>query len=86
MEVELTKISQKGQVVIPQDIRKKLGIKTGTRFAVFGEKDTVIFKKVEMPSIEDFKKLTEKTSRIAKKRGITKKDIEEAIREVRSKK
>ncbi|MBN2014436.1 MAG: AbrB/MazE/SpoVT family DNA-binding domain-containing protein [Candidatus Altiarchaeota archaeon] len=81
MNIELTKISQKGQVVIPQQIRKKLGIKKGTRFAVFGEDDTVILKKVDMPTTEEFKKLTQKTAR----KDITDEDIEDAIRETRSK-
>jgi len=86
MDVELTKVSQKGQVVIPQEIRERLGIKTGTRLAVFGENDTVVLKKLQMPSLEEFKRLTKMTSEIARKRGITETDIEEAIRDVRSRK
>ncbi len=37
--VSTTKLSSKGQVVIPEDIRKKLNLKTGTRFVVVGDKD-----------------------------------------------
>ena len=86
MDIELTKISPKGQVVVPQTVRKALGIKPGTRFAVYGQKDTIVFKKVEMPSVEDFRQLTKETSKIARKRGITRKDVNEAIKEVRSRK
>ena len=86
MYVELTKVSGKGQVVIPQSIRESLKIKAGARFAVFGQDDTIVFKKVDLPTIADFKRLTEETSKIAKRKGIKKSDVEKAIREVRFKK
>lgn len=37
-----TTVSSKGQVVIPAELREKLGIKTGTRIAVRAEKDHLI--------------------------------------------
>jgi AbrB family looped-hinge helix DNA binding protein len=80
MNVELTKISGKGQIVIPQKIRKKLGIKEGMRFAVYGEDDTVVLKKVAVPTIEEFRKLTKETARPQ----ITDKDIADAIQEIRN--
>jgi len=39
-----TKMSSKGQVVIPEEIRKRFGLKSGSQFVVVGEKDTVILK------------------------------------------
>ena len=86
MGIEFTKLSSKGQVVIPSDIRKKMGLKEGAPFAVVTSKDTILLKKIKMPTLEDFEKLTAKTAEIARRRAITKKDVEEAIREVRSKK
>lgn len=87
MDVELTKVSQKGQVVIPQDIRKKLGIKTGTRLAVFGARDTVILKKIYIPSLEEeFLKVAEETIAIAKKRGVTDDDVQKEIEAYRAEK
>ncbi|OYT53059.1 MAG: AbrB family transcriptional regulator [Candidatus Altiarchaeales archaeon ex4484_2] len=83
MNVELTRISGKGQLVIPQEIRKQLKIKKGTRFAVYGQDDTVILKKIQLPTLEDFNQLTRKTSEIARKKGITKKDIDKAIQETK---
>ncbi|MCG2790996.1 MAG: AbrB/MazE/SpoVT family DNA-binding domain-containing protein [Actinomycetia bacterium] len=32
---KLVKLSKKGQVVIPQEIREKMGIKTGERLVIF---------------------------------------------------
>ena len=37
-----TTVSSKGQVVIPAELREKLGIETGTRIAVRVEKDHLI--------------------------------------------
>ena len=37
-----TKMSSKGQVVIPEDIRKRLKLKAGSQFIVVGENDVVI--------------------------------------------
>lgn len=36
--IETTKMSSKGQVVIPENIRKGLGLKTGSQFVVVSDK------------------------------------------------
>jgi AbrB family looped-hinge helix DNA binding protein len=51
-EPQVTTISEKGQIVIPQSIRKELGIKPKTKFLVYGKGDTVIMKKLELPDIK----------------------------------
>ena len=51
-EPEVTTMSEKGQVVIPQSIRKELGIKPKTKFLVFGRGDTVIMKRLELPDVK----------------------------------
>ncbi len=48
----LTKVSSKGQVVIPEKIRKNLQIKEGDIFATTTESDLIIFKKIENPMTE----------------------------------
>jgi len=52
-EPEVTTISEKGQVVIPQTLRSKLGLKPKTKLLVYGYKDTVIMKRLELPDIKD---------------------------------
>ena len=49
-----TRMSSKGQVVIPEDVRERIGLKTGDRFVVVGESDVVILKAISPPSIRDF--------------------------------
>jgi len=57
-EVEFTKASSKGQIVIPARIRKKFAIKEGSVLAVAARDDVIVLKKVEPGlSAEDLKSL-----------------------------
>lgn len=51
-EPEVTTISEKGQVVIPQSIRRELGINPKNKFLVYGRGDTIIMKKLELPDLK----------------------------------
>jgi len=82
-ELATTKMSSKGQVVIPEDIRKKLGLKAGSQFVVVGEKDTVILKAISPPSMEDFDRLIAKARKQAAKAGLKRSDIAAAILKAR---
>ena len=84
--VATTKMSSKGQVVIPEDIRKRLNLQTGAQFVVVGEKDVVILKSITPPSIEEFDSLIADARKKGKQAGLKKADIEEAIQKVRGKK
>lgn len=48
-QMEIAKISSKGQLVIPQDIRKRLNIKTGNLFAIASANDILVLKKLKSP-------------------------------------
>lgn len=50
--LEIAKVSSKGQLVIPQDIRIKLGIKEGNLFAVASVDNLLVLKKIESPVSE----------------------------------
>ena len=79
-----TKMSSKGQVVIPEGIRKRLGLKAGAQFVVVGDKDVVILKAISPPSMEDFDALISEARRQARKTGMKRSDITAAITKVRS--
>ncbi len=84
--VEVTKLSSKGQVVLPQAIREKLHLSEGVKFVVLGEGDTIILKKIEMPTLERAKRLVKKSRAYAKKVGLKKSDIKASVRHARSSK
>lgn len=85
-DIATTRLSSKGQVVIPGDIRKKLNLKEGTRFIVLGEKDTMILKKIAPPSMKEFDRLLKKARKAAKEAGLRPPDINALIQEARSEK
>lgn len=46
--IDVTKVSDKGQVVIPKEIRDKLDLKVGTKLIVVAYEDAVVLQKVEL--------------------------------------
>ena len=74
-EVQITTTSPKGQVVIPQEIRENMRIESGTKFAVYGRGDTIIFKRVDLPTAKDFEKLAKFGRTFAIRKRIKEKDV-----------
>ena len=81
--IEITSISSRGQVVIPQSLRDKLRIREGEKFVVIGEDNTIVLRKLEMPSFKGFDKLLAKTREFAKKNELKANDVEQAIKKAR---
>jgi len=84
--ISTTKMSSKGQVVIPEAIRKKLGLKSGAQFVVTGNKDIVILKSISPPSLDEFDDLIAEARKQARKAGMKRADIKAALARVRNKK
>jgi AbrB family looped-hinge helix DNA binding protein len=81
-----TKMSSKGQIVIPEDIRRRLGLKTGAQFIVVGKNDVVILKSIAQPSMAEFDQLISDARKQARKVGMKKSDIASIIQKVRKQK
>jgi AbrB family looped-hinge helix DNA binding protein len=82
--VATTKMSSKGQIVIPEEIRNALHLKAGMKFVVVGEGDVVVLKTITPPSSVEFKEMILKAREAAYDVGMTPEDVDEAIIEVRS--
>jgi AbrB family looped-hinge helix DNA binding protein len=84
---DVTVVSGKGQVVIPQSIRKRLGIGPKTKLLVYGYDDAVIMKKMEIPDVaRDLERLYKKIDRkVAKYGPLSDDDIDQIIQESRRK-
>jgi AbrB family looped-hinge helix DNA binding protein len=78
-----TTLSTKGQVVIPEEIRAQLGLEPGAQFVVIADRDVVIFKLLEPPSLKDFAAIVGRARRIAKQTGMTQANITNAVKKVR---
>lgn len=87
-EPEVTTISQKGQVVIPQSLRSKLGLSPRTKLIVYGYGDTIIMKKLELPDVKSELEALwkEMDKKLAGKRRPTEKEILEEIQRYRKEK
>lgn len=78
-----TRLSSKGQVVIPEEIRSDLGLSVGDQFVVIGEGDAVILKTITPPKIDEFSRLLGQARSVAKRAGIKRADVKSAIVNVR---
>lgn len=81
MDIDLVKMSPKGQLVVPQDIRANEGFSPGDRFVPFPVKGGILFKKVEMPDVKaEFQRLSKEIEKQFKKQKVTSEDVVEAVK------
>lgn len=80
MKPSTTRMSSKGQVVIPEEIRERLGLVPGTQFVVVGNGDVVILKTLAPPSLSEFDGLVREAKRQAKRAGMKRSDISKAVK------
>ena len=81
--VATTRMSSKGQVVIPETLRKRLGLEPGAQFVVVGEDDVIILKTIKTPSMRDFDRMVRKARQQARQVGMKRSDIARALARVR---
>lgn len=84
--IATTRMSSKGQIVIPESIRKRLNLTPGAQFVVVGEGDVVVLKAISNPGIETFDSLIQEARQQAREVGLKRADISKAISEARGKK
>jgi AbrB family looped-hinge helix DNA binding protein len=84
--IATTRMSSKGQVVIPESIRKRLNLNAGDQFVVLGEKDVVILKAITAPSMITFEELIQQARQQAQAAKLKRTDIAKAISKARGRK
>lgn len=82
-QFEVTRLGERGQVVIPLEFRKSMGLHRGEKFVVIGRSDVLILKRLRAPTIEDFEVMIRKGHAHAGKYGLTPKNLAEAIKKAR---
>ena len=79
-EVELVKMSPKGQLVVPKSIREQENFSPTDRFIPFPVKNGVLFKKVALPNAEkEFETLANDIRNQFRKRKVSSKDVDGAV-------
>ena len=84
-QINTTKLSSRGQIVIPEDIRKSMQLHSGDQFLVLAEDDVIILKTISQPHMDDFTPIIKKIRKTAKESGLTSDDIDFAIKMSRKK-
>ena len=85
MTIDLTKLSQKGRIVIPNAMRKQLGLKEGTKFLVVSLGDMIVLRRLESNQERaKLKAVLQESRRKAEKVGFTEREIREFIHQSRN--
>ncbi|MGB5312163.1 MAG: AbrB/MazE/SpoVT family DNA-binding domain-containing protein [Polyangiales bacterium] len=73
--IATTRLSSRGQIVIPEEVGNELDLEPGAQFVVMGEGDVAILKKIEAPDRREFQALARKVRSQARKAGAKRSDI-----------
>lgn len=85
MEFEITKLGERGQIVIPQSFREHLKLQKGEKFMIIEQGDNLLLKRIKPPTKDEFEELLRKTHEHARIHGLTEEDMWEAIKKARKK-
>ncbi len=71
-------MSSKGQIVIPEELRRAFGWDSGTSFIVIGRPDAIVLQPVTMPDMRRFDALVAESRRQARAAGMRVGDVSRA--------
>jgi AbrB family looped-hinge helix DNA binding protein len=81
VEASTTKVSSKGQVVIPANVRRAASLKKGEKILAIAINDTVVLKKIVDKSFQEtLKPVWAKVKQL----GLTEEDIDALVEEARA--
>jgi len=81
--VNITRISSKGQVVIPFEIREKMNLEEGNLLIISDSDNSICMKKIELPKIKSWKEATKPFREAAKRSNFSNDDLKKLIEESR---
>ena len=87
-EPDIISLSEKGQVVIPANLRSRLGLKPRSKLLVYAVEDAIVLKKLELPDMKKEMRALwkEVEAKIATYGEMSEKDIQREIEKYRSQK
>ncbi len=72
-QAQITKMSSRGQVVIPEGVREEMGLEAGSTFVVFARKDadSILLKKLEFREpVKAFEEMVKWSRQHAAEKGL----------------
>ena len=79
MSEEIVKMSPKGQLVVPKDIREEAEFNPSDRFIAVQVEDGVMFKKISFDVKEEYEKLSRKVQERFEEEGLSREEVEDAV-------
>jgi len=84
MSLEVIELSESGELRLPDQLRDRHALVSGTRFVVLEHQNGLTLKPLETPPPKSLQELLAETQQQAQASGMTPEDIAAAISEVRS--
>lgn len=84
MNAETTKMSSRGQVVIPERIRRQLRLEPGAEFVVVAKDDVIVFQQLSAPRWDQFDSLVREARRQARATRLTPRHVRQTIAKAHS--
>ncbi len=78
-----TTMSSRGQIVIPEQIRRRLGLEPGTVFIVLGKGDTVVLQRLSEPPWKEFDALVSEAQRQGHHMSLAMQSLKKAMTKIR---
>ena len=67
MKMEITSMSTKGQIVIPRDLRKMLGLVSGSKFEILTDGKRILLRLLRPSEVQGFQRLIQADNAAMKK-------------------
>jgi AbrB family looped-hinge helix DNA binding protein len=82
--IDITKMSSRGQIALPKSIREYLKLKSGQKFLIFANGDTLVLKRIQEPGEADLDAMFARSQKLAREKGLKPRDVENVIGRVRN--
>jgi AbrB family looped-hinge helix DNA binding protein len=67
MHFQVVRLSSKGQLVIPAETRKTLGLRAGSKFALLTDGENMFLKPIPAPDVSAFRRMADEARRLAER-------------------
>ncbi len=84
IDTAITNLSSKGQIVIPNKIRKIMHLSIGSKFFIITDGSNLILKPMIEPKLKTFERLIAISEDFVKREKIKKSDLIKSIKKVRN--